>query len=56
MKRWTYEELKQNIVEDIEEFMSDGLNFRQATSRVQVEYRRIIDKDPVQKLIIYMML
>lgn len=56
MQRWTYEELKQNIDEDIEEFMADGLNFLQATARVQVEYQRITDKSPLEKLIIYMML
>lgn len=56
MQRWTYDELKQNIEEDIEEFMADGLNFLQATARVQVEYQRITDKSPLEKLIIYMML
>lgn len=56
MEKWSYEDLTQYINNDVNEFMSEGLNIRQATSRVQVEYQRVIQDEPLDKLIIYMML
>jgi hypothetical protein len=54
--KWSYEELQEFIHEDIEEFMGDGLNIRQASSRVQVEYAKSIEDSELEKLIIYMVL
>ena len=56
MDDWSLTELKQIIHEDIEEFMGDGLDIRQASSRVQVEYARLIDASQLNKLVIYMVL
>ncbi len=56
MDKWSYEELQEFIHEDIEEFMSDGLDIRQASSRVQVEYAKSIEDCDLEKLIIYMAL
>ncbi|GLQ70774.1 Imm3 family immunity protein [Vibrio penaeicida] len=56
MDKWTYEELQEFIREDIEEFLNDGLNIRQATSRVQVEYAKAIQSSDLEKLIIFMVL
>lgn len=56
MEKWSYEELREFIHEDIEEFMGDGLNIRQASSRVQVEYAKSIEASELEKLIIYMVL
>ena len=56
MVNWSYEELRGFIHEDIEEFMGDGLNIRQASSRVQVEYAKSIEDSNLEKLIIYMVL
>lgn len=36
--------------------MGDGLNIRQASSRVQVEYAKSIEQSEQEKLIIYMVL
>ncbi len=56
MDRWSYEELQEFIHEDIEEFMGDGLDIRQASARVQVEYAKPIEDSDLEKLIIYMAL
>lgn len=56
MDKWSYEELQEFIHEDIEEFMGGGLNIRQASSRVQVEYAKSIESSELEKLIIYMAL
>lgn len=56
MEKWSYEELRDFIHEDIEEFMRDGLDIRQASSRVQVEYAKSIEDSELEKLIIYMVL
>ncbi len=56
MENWSYQELQDFIHEDVEEFMSDGLNIRQASSRVQVEYARSLENNELEKLIIYMVL
>ena len=56
MDKWSYEELQKFIHEDIEEFMRDGLDIRQASSRVQVEYAKSIENGELEKLIIYMVL
>ncbi len=56
MDKWSYKELQGFIHEDIEEFMGDGLNIRQASSRVQVEYAKSIEGSELEKLIIYMVL
>ncbi|EKE75619.1 Imm3 family immunity protein [Gallaecimonas xiamenensis] len=56
MDKWSYEELQEFIHEDIEEFMGDGLDIRQASSRVQVEYAKSIEDSELEKLIIYMVL
>src|SRR5690606_6395382 len=56
MDRWSYEELQEFIHEDIEEFMGDGLDIRQASARVQVEYAKPIEDSDLGKLIIYMAL
>ena len=56
MDKWSYEELKSFIHQDIEEFIRDGLDIRQASSRVQVEYAKSIENSKVEKLIIYMVL
>jgi hypothetical protein len=56
MDRWSYAELQEFIHEDIEEFMGDGLDIRQASSRVQVEYAKSIKDSELEKLIIYMVL
>ncbi|GAB1148809.1 MAG: hypothetical protein SwBeaBPW_30990 [Shewanella algae] len=56
MEKWSYEELQEFIHEDIEEFMRDGLDIRQASSRVQVEYAKSIESGELEKLIIYMVL
>jgi len=54
--KWSYEELQEFIHEDIEEFIGDGLDIRQASSRVQVEYAKSIEDSELEKLIIYMVL
>jgi hypothetical protein len=56
VNKWSYEELQEFIHEDIEEFMGDGLNIRQSSSRVQVEYAKSIESSELEKLIIYMAL
>lgn len=56
MDKWSYPELQEFIHEDIEEFMKDGLDIRQASSRIQVEYARSIEDSQIEKLIIYMVL
>ncbi|MDP5190314.1 Imm3 family immunity protein [Rheinheimera baltica] len=56
MDKWSYEELQEFIYEDILEFMGDGLDIRQATSRVQVEYAKAIEGSKLEKLIIFMTL
>ncbi|MDO6582174.1 Imm3 family immunity protein [Photobacterium sp. 2_MG-2023] len=56
MDKWSYDELQEFIHEDIEEFMGDGLNIRQASSRIQVEYAKSIEDSELEKLIIYMVL
>jgi len=56
MDNWSYEELKEYIHEDIAEFMVDGLNIRQVSSRVQVEYKNSIGNNQVEKAIIYLVL
>lgn len=56
MDKWSYEELKEFIREDVEEFMRDGLDIRQASSRVQVEYAKSIEGSDLEKLVIYMVL
>lgn len=56
MDKWSYGELQEFIHEDIDEFMGDGLDIRQASSRVQVEYAKSIEDSELEKLIIYMAL
>lgn len=56
MDKWSYTELQDFIHEDIEEFMTDGLDIRQASSRVRVEYENSIKSSELEKLIIYMAL
>ncbi|MEE2729946.1 MAG: Imm3 family immunity protein [Pseudomonadota bacterium] len=56
MDKWSYKELQEFILEDIEEFLGDGLDIRQASSRVQVEYAKSIKESELEKLIIYMAL
>ena len=56
MEKWSYEELQEFIHEDIEEFMRDGLDIRQASSRVQVESAKSIESGELEKRIIYMVL
>jgi len=54
--RWTYNEIQTYIREDIIEFINDGLDINQATSRVQVEYQDIIEENNIEKLFIYIAL
>ncbi|WP_041324912.1 hypothetical protein [Saccharophagus degradans] len=56
MDKWSYRELQEYIHEDIEEFMGDGLNIRQASSRVQVEHAKSIEQSEQEKLIIHIVL
>lgn len=56
MDKWSYTELQEFIHEDIEEFMGNGLDIRQASSRVQVEYARSIEESELEKIIIFMAL
>jgi len=56
MDKWSYVELQEFIHEDIDEFMRDGLDIRQASSRVQVEYAKSIEANELEKLIIFMVL
>lgn len=54
MERWSYFELKQYIREDFEEFtFKDGLQPRQAISRIQVEYERVMEESFLETVIIY---
>jgi uncharacterized membrane protein YheB (UPF0754 family) len=56
MNRWSYCELAQYIYEDFNEFLSDGLNVRQVISRIQVEYYKIMEESPIERLMIYILL
>lgn len=56
MNRWSYDELQEFIQEDIAEFIGDGLDIRQATSRIQVEYHKSINESDLEKLVIFMIL
>ncbi|NOU68806.1 hypothetical protein GC096_32810 [Paenibacillus sp. LMG 31461] len=54
MERWSYFELKQYVYKDFEEFtLKDGLQPRQAISRIQVEYERVMDESYLESVIIY---
>ena len=56
MKDYTYTELRKYISDDINEFIADGLNIRQAISRVQVEYSQLMAQSDLAELIIHMVL
>lgn len=56
MNRFSYGELCEFIRGDIAEFKRDGLDIRQATSRVQVEYYKSIKESDFEKLVIFMIL
>ena len=56
MRGYSCKDLRKDIIEDIDEFIADGLNVRQATSRVQVEYAQLIEECELAELIIYIVL